>query len=477
VVVLFVFLGVLASCALGCTFDPAGAAVGGRDGGAMSGGPDGGGGGNVDDAGPGADPDSGPTECESGETRCAGDGRTLQTCSAAGDAFEDAVGCPFTCEGAQGAAHCTLASNVPQAAQEDCTDQAPPLTPTSGTVSIGDGVITCSAGCGGGSNTIDSAGSTAGPDMTYYCLSALDIPGGVTVDVPTNVAPSVALFVVGEAVVDGTIDVRGKVSADDGATRGEGGPGGGPGASRSNGNGAAGGGNCGGGGGTKADVIPPGDDAGGGGGGGGYAAAGGVGGGGQNSAGQAGTGGNAGSICGVPTLVPLAGGSGGGGGGDGSCMLMDCGWPGGGGGGAIQISAVRGVTVTGTIDASGGDGFGDTAMQNGRGGGGGGGSGGGILLEGSALAIDGDALLVQGGAGGVSDAGNGGGGGAQGTAAGGGGTTATADRQGGSGGGGGGGRVRLNATGVPSCSGVSSPDAACTAAELVRGGGIGGQAQ
>jgi hypothetical protein len=470
--VVVLLVGVSFLYAPGCSFDPTGTAGSGD--GVGGNGSDAGGGGNATDAGPGEpDADTGPVDCESGDTRCGSDGRTLQVCSEAGDAFEDSVPCPFSCEGSVGAAHCTLASNVPESAQNACTAAgASRLTPASGTVSIGDGTITCSQDCGSGSSTIAASGDAGDePGVTYYCLSALDIPDGVQVDVPSTLVRAVVLFVTGEATVEGTISVAGTGGSE--TARGEPGPGGGLGASLANGNGTPGEGNCGGGGGTKEDQIA-GDAAGGGGAGGGYGASGGDGGDGHDSAGQTGAGGNAGSSCGSPTLDPLIGGSGGGAGGDASCQ-GSCGWPGGGGGGAIQISAIRGVTITGTIDARGGNGFGVTSGDDARGGGGGGGSGGAVLLEGSALTIESGALVVEGGNGGAAAAGGGGGGGAQGVPTGAGGAGATANTQGGSGGGGSGGRVRLNATAAPSCAGVSSPDAVCSANALRRGGGIGGQ--
>jgi hypothetical protein len=70
--------------------------------------------------------------------------------------------------------------------------------------------------------------------------------------------------------------------------------------------------------------------------------------------------------------------------------LSQTGGPQGAGGGAFELGAVTGLTVTGEIDAIGGDS---------QGGGSGGGSGGGIFLHGASVSITGT-LDVQGGAGG-----------------------------------------------------------------------------
>jgi hypothetical protein len=480
-VVFVLFAGAwLLLCAPACSFDPTGSAAGpGGDDSSVGGSDDTvDDGGSAADAGPGTPDAEVPVKCEPGATVCGADGRSLNVCNPAGDGYSQSVVCPFACEADD---HCTLASNLPQATQEACTGDAPALTPPPGaTVTIagtGDGRIECDPDCGdGATDFIDAAGVVDdGPQqLAHFCLSQLDIPADVNVTAGAGLPRSVLLFVTGSAVVAGAITVDGASATQ--TTAGAGGPGGSPGAAGSGANGAAGGGNCPGQGGIKADEQGPNDDAGGGGGGGGYGAGGGTGGDGRGGGATptTGAGGAAGSICGEADLDPLVGGSGGGGGADGSCG-GDCGWPGGGGGGALQISAIRGVTISGTLDAQGGDGFGSTDANLGRGGGGGGGAGGGILLEGPVLTIDAGALVVEGGAGGAALAGNGGSGGAAGTASGGNGTDADADNEGGAGGGGSGGRVRLNATTATACTGVASPDGVCDEAGLRRGGGIGGQ--
>jgi len=67
---------------------------------------------------------------------------------------------------------------------------------------------------------------------------------------------------------------------------------------------------------------------------------------------------------------------------------------GGGGGGAIEIGAVQGITIGGSILANGGNGGSIVADSSG----GGGGSGGGIFIHGSSLNLTG-ALNTVGGAG------------------------------------------------------------------------------
>jgi hypothetical protein len=463
-----------------CSFDPAGSAGPGADGSSGGGGDDDDDmvdeGGGAEDAGPGTPDAEVPVVCEPGQTVCGADGRSLNVCNPTGDGYSQSVICPFACEGDD---HCTLASNLPQPTQEACTGDAPDLAPPAGAtvriVGSGNGRIECDPDCGdGATDFIDAAGVIDdGPQqVSHFCLSQLNIPGDVDVIADPGLPRSILLFVTGSATVAGTITVGGADATE--TTAGAAGPGGSAGAPRSNANGAPGLGNCPGLGGTKADQPGPNDDAGGGGGGGGYGAGGGTGGDGRGGAASPGAGGAAGSTCGEADLDPLVGGSGGGGGADGSCG-GDCGWPGGGGGGALQISAIRGVTIAGTLDARGGDGFGSSDANLGRGGGGGGGAGGGILLEGPTLTIDAGALVVEGGAGGPALAGEGGGGGAQGNAGGGTGADADVDNEGGAGGGGSGGRVRLNATAAAACTAVASPESVCDEAGLRRGGGIGGQ--
>jgi len=75
---------------------------------------------------------------------------------------------------------------------------------------------------------------------------------------------------------------------------------------------------------------------------------------------------------------------------------------GGGGGGAIEIGAVQGITIGGSILANGGNGGPSVSDSSG----GGGGSGGGIFIHGSSLNLAGTFNAV----GGAADGGAGGGG-------------------------------------------------------------------
>jgi hypothetical protein len=91
------------------------------------------------------------------------------------------------------------------------------------------------------------------------------------------------------------------------------------------------------------------------------------------------------------TLDALFGGSGGGGG----THVKSEGYyagSGGGGGGAIGLFALRTITIAGTLDVSGGEGYGERT-------GGGGGSGGGVLLAARQVELSG-AVTAGGGAGG-----------------------------------------------------------------------------
>jgi hypothetical protein len=136
-----------------------------------------------------------------------------------------------------------------------------------------------------------------------------------------------------------------------------------------------------------------------GGGGGGYGTSGGMGG---NQTAWKFSGGSGGDTRGSETLIPLLGGCPGGRGG--GCYTKSA-----AGGGAIQISAAGTLTITGEIQANGGDGLPGCLS---KGGGNGGGSGGGILLEGNIVdTTDGD-LSVKGGDGGNGRAGGLGGDGA-----------------------------------------------------------------
>lgn len=417
-------------------------------------------------------PDAGSVDCVPNQRSCSG--RDLRTCNAAGDGYSSQATCPFTCD----VDHCTVASNIEQGAQEACVaaDAARLSPPTGATVSLtsdGDGRITCSPSCNdAGGTAIDAAGvvEQGNVDLAYFCLSELNIPTGVVFSAQAGIPRSIAFFVAGHVAVGGTIAFDGS-DADGVATAAAAGPGGGRGGARSGGNGQPGQGPCPGQGGERLVQMAPDQIVGGGGGGAGYGSIGGRGGTGRLSPGVDAAAGDAGAICAGATLEPLVGGSGGGGGGDGACG-GDCGWPGGGGGGAIQISAVEGINLSGAIRARGGNGFGDPGSP--AGGAGGGGSGGAILLEGPSVTIGGVRLDVSGGGGG--DAGGGSGGaGATADLSAGQGASGNQDLEGGAGGGGGGGRVRINASNTPSCDGVTSPSSVCTAGALQTGGSIGSQ--
>ncbi len=125
-----------------------------------------------------------------------------------------------------------------------------------------------------------------------------------------------------------------------------------------------------------------------------------------------------------------------------------------------RISARHAISITGSVSARGGAGFGATTVD----GGGGGGAGGGLLLEAPMLAISGQ-LDVDGGPGGIGGAGPGGVG-ASGAVLAASGPSYTANGEGGGGGGGGGGRIRIVGANAACTSGVS-PNTSCTTAPLV----------
>jgi cysteine-rich repeat protein len=122
-----------------------------------------------------------------------------------------------------------------------------------------------------------------------------------------------------------------------------------------------------------------------------------------------GTGGGVGGLGGEQhmSLPPLVGGGGGGGGGvekdgligAGLAAVDDEGTGGGGGGGAVAIHSTTAITVTGTIDASGGDGGSDVGCPENPGFGGGG-AGGTIMLDAPAVDVALGVLDVSGGLGG-----------------------------------------------------------------------------
>jgi hypothetical protein len=436
---------VLCAIALGgCSFDPAGLSS------ANAGG---------DDAGP---PDGAPGTCAPGGTIC--NGRFLDTCDGDGEVIPDQrVTCPLSCE----EDHCTAASNIAVADQLTCEPGAPALVADAGAIIVvngaGDGTIDCSS-CGGAPLSIPATGvvEQGDTDLAWFCLSAIDLPPGVSLTVSPAVTTSLAFFVDGEVTIDGDIDASGGAAI--AIAAGVGGPGGGTGGPASAVEGIAGSGPCAGDGGSRAGTI--GDHGSGGGGGGGHFGAGGDGGDGNNPSNDATAAGGAGgaSGCGAEDLVPLVGGSGGGSGSDGSCG--ECSWPGGGGGGAIQIASRMRIAIGGSVSASGGAGFGSVDGFNGRGGAGGGGAGGAILLEAPLLALTGQ-LRVDGGHGGVSGAGNGAAGASAGTMDGRNAPDADAAGEGGPGGGGGGGRIRLDTPTTVVCSEVATPRNSCTAGDLL----------
>ena len=149
-----------------------------------------------------------------------------------------------------------------------------------------------------------------------------------------------------------------------------------------------------------------------GGGGGGFATAGTAGGSGQTN------GGRGGFANGLPSLLPLMGGSGGGGGdgwitgGGGPYQGLYGGGGGGGGGGALSLVVSGTLSGSGTIDASGGRG-GNGGTGNAAAAAGGGGSGGSVALAARTLSFTGT-VLVRGGQGGTQPNNNNGGHGGEG---------------------------------------------------------------
>ncbi|MDQ3339255.1 MAG: hypothetical protein M4D80_29175 [Myxococcota bacterium] len=413
-----------------------------------------------------------PTMCTPSAKTCFN--HAIETCKATGDGFEPAMKeqCALTC--AEGSTTCStaVASNIPVADQKAChaTGSALALSPTSGaTVTIAQTEITCTPMCNaGGTTTIPRTASTPN---NFFCLAALNIPTGVTVNVTATSATT--LFSHGAAAINSNIsfdagDAAGAINgagmtADD--VPGRGGPGGFIGGALSNNDsaGLAGMGPCAGG--VGGNVGTGMNAAGAGGGGGGHVGTGGAGGNGQNPNGAGATGGTAGvnTACSSNEARPLVGGSGGSGGGDGSCGVgVRCGWPGGGGGGALHVVSRSTISGSGTVSANGGDGFGEATQA---GGGGGGGAGGTLLLEAPAVTFTGP-LQVTGGTGGISNPGNNAGtGAAAGNLNGGPGGAAQEDDRGGAGGGGGGGRIRINAT-AAACPASVTPTASCSTGAL-----------
>jgi len=394
--------------------------------------------------------------CTPSETAC--DGRTRKVCGSDGhwNPTLDTT-CDFTCS--QGA--CVTASNLSITDVAACGSGAPALAPPAGatvTVSASGGDhIDCAPDCGGGVARIDAVNVASG--LAWFCVASIDLPAGVAITLPATGGPAEAIALVS----DGPVTIAGEIAFDGGdatsATPGGfGAPGGFDGSNLTSSADSDGHGPCPGKGGhhdgSSSHWI------GGGGGGGGFLTAGASGGGGEcTNSDHTATGGDASSAsCGTPELIPLVGGSGGGAGGDATTGVYQ-GWAGGGGGGALQISSRISISVTGSIHARGGNGYGQTSID----GGGGGGAGGAVLLEAPSLALSGT-LAVGGGNGGSSGAGAGGAG-ETGTSPAGTGATYTLSGQGGSGGGGGAGRIRLNAANAQ-CAAGASPAASCTTGPL-----------
>jgi hypothetical protein len=399
-----------------------------------------------------------PTSCTPNKTQCFGN--ALETCNAAGSGFDPAkqVVCPLTCS--QGA--CVAASNISEADQRSCGPTAPALAPPTGaTIVLALGQITCAPSCGGGITTIARRGTTPND---WYCLSSVTLPSNLTINV-VGAQSAITWLVHGAVTIDKAIDLGGGDATGDlapgGDLPGAGGPGGfaGGALATNDQDGKPGMGPCGG---AEGEIAETGNNAAGGGGAGaGYSSAGARGGNGRsNNNTQADGGAGGGATCDHSDARPLVGGSGGGGGGDGGCGGAQCGWPGGGGGGGLHIASRVQITVNATLDASGGNGFGENTQAAG---GGGGGAGGTLLLEAPILSGMGQ-LRVDGGTGGTSKAGPGGAGasGATGPAPG---SDAAMTSRGAGGGGGAGGRVRLNAASGASCN-PASPNASCSTGAL-----------
>ncbi|HVN84396.1 MAG TPA: hypothetical protein VMW17_06070 [Candidatus Binatia bacterium] len=184
---------------------------------------------------------------------------------------------------------------------------------------------------------------TALPDSGIFNFTTVNIAAGVTATFSRNTSNTpVTILATGDVNVLGAIDVSG-LTAGPSTLPGRSGPGGfdgGVGASVVAPNGGTGLGPGGGGGGIAAGNTANNKP-----GGGGFGSAGGTANGGTPSP--------AGASYGVPTLIPIIGGSGGGGGAINGCGASG---GGGGGGGAILIASSGTITVTGTVAANGGSG-------------------------------------------------------------------------------------------------------------------------
>ena len=302
-----------------------------------------------------------------------------------GDGYGDA---------SSGASAC-LAPSGYVASSADCDDGDAAVSPAAS--ELVDGIDNDCDGAGADGTYAPSSDETLSSGAWEF--TSLSIPSAVTVTVSGGTALEV--YVLGEAVVEGLLDLAGDDGEDGGAQDGVaavGGLGGGGGGA-DGGDGSimwyteagTGGGT---GGGVKGEAATTYYMCGGGGGGGGHALSG-DGGADGYYGGTSGPGGAGGAAYGTDGYPELLGGSGGGGGGAGVAANGD-GGAGGGGGGALFLSA-SGITVSGTIDASGGFGGGDPAGNDG--GGGGGGSGGVLWLTAESITISG-AVYAEGGLGG-----------------------------------------------------------------------------
>jgi hypothetical protein len=299
----------------------------------------------------------------------------------------------------------TIAPDIATAVDVDLNCATPSID-TTDPDGAGAGVVTFANWCGQ-MPTAYVQTQTGGPDAVVLLMKSLRVRTGNVLRVVGN--RPLIFVVTNDASIEGTVAANG--------TTGLPGAGGNVGCGSSTGGDAA-----------SATYS-------GGGGGGGFGTAGGLGGTGTSGSLAAGT---AGASRGNTAIVPLLGGCSGG--------LSGGAWVPGAAGGAVQISALGTLSVTGgTITASGAPG---ATPSLGTLGGTGGGSGGAILVEGSTLTIDPGALTVNGaigGAGNGSGAAAGGGTGSSASAtSGGNGGNGGATRSGG-GGGGGFGRMRSEA--------------------------------
>jgi len=318
--------------------DGGGADLGGRDGGAM-------------DLGPGTPCTGGPRCAEGALLTCVG-GREMRT--------PCALGC--------------APGGLPRCAEFGPSNVPPELlAAATGEVVIDDGEL-------GYINTDDCNAldgdarivpQMAGPELCVLPIGTLTVRAGGTLFAEGQ--RPLVILASGDVDIAGTLDVSAE-----GAAPGPGGGLGGAG-SRVDGTGTSPGI-----GGIHIDTF---DD--GGGGGGGFCGAGGAGGAGGTAAG------GAGGAARMTELSPLVGGSGGGRGRGTTTTTSVLSGVGGAGGGAVQITALGTLLVSGEILAGGGGGGGGRTGSSGNwGSGGGGGSGGAVLLEAVRLEVSAGARVV-----------------------------------------------------------------------------------